>query len=111
MNTENTPAISHLRGIRSFVLRQGHLSAAQEKAVAQLLPIYGIPYQQQLIDLNEIFNRNAAKILEIGFGMGVATAEIAGRLPEKDFLAVEVHTPGVGNLLKLIEEQQLNIFA
>ena len=107
MNTENNQQISHLRGIRSFVLRQGHLSAAQEKAVAQLLPIYGIPYQQQLIDLNEIFNRNAAKILEIGFGMGVATAEIAQRLPEKDFIAVEVHTPGVGNLLKLIEEQQL----
>ncbi|MBR5940079.1 MAG: tRNA (guanosine(46)-N7)-methyltransferase TrmB [Neisseriaceae bacterium] len=108
MNTENTQPISHLRGIRSFVLRQGHLSPAQERAVAELLPIYGIPYQEKLIDLQDIFKRNNPKILEIGFGMGVATAEIAGRLPETDFIAVEVHTPGVGNLLKLIKEQELN---
>ena len=108
MNTENTQPISHLRGIRSFVLRQGHLSPAQERAVAELLPIYGIPYQEKLIDLQDIFKRNSSKILEIGFGMGVATAEIAGRLPETDFIAVEVHTPGVGNLLKLIKEQELN---
>ena len=108
MNTENTQPISHLRGIRSFVLRQGHLSPAQERAVAELLPIYGIPYQEKLIDLQDIFQRNSPKILEIGFGMGVATAEIAGRLPETDFIAVEVHTPGVGNLLKLIKEQELN---
>ena len=108
MNTENTQPISHLRGIRSFVLRQGHLSPAQERAVAELLPIYGIPYQEKLIDLQDIFKRNSPKILEIGFGMGVATAEIAGRLPETDFIAVEVHTPGVGNLLKLIKEQELN---
>ena len=108
MNTENTQPISHLRGIRSFVLRQGHLSPAQERAVAELLPIYGIPYQEKLIDLQDIFKRNSPKILEIGFGMGVATAEIAGRLPETDFIAVEVHTPGVGNLLKLIREQELN---
>ena len=108
MNTENTQPISHLRGIRSFVLRQGHLSPAQERAVAELLPIYGIPYQEKLIDLQDIFKRNSPKILEIGFGMGVATAQIAGRLPETDFIAVEVHTPGVGNLLKLIKEQELN---
>ena len=108
MNTENTQSISHLRGIRSFVLRQGHLSPAQERAVAELLPIYGIPYQEKLIDLQDIFKRNSPKILEIGFGMGVATAQIAGRLPETDFIAVEVHTPGVGNLLKLIKEQELN---
>ena len=108
MNTENTQPISHLRGIRSFVLRQGHLSPAQERAVAELLPIYGILYQEKLIDLQDIFKRNNPKILEIGFGMGTATAEIASRLPETDFIAVEVHTPGVGNLLKLIKEQELN---
>ena len=107
MNTENTQSISHLRGIRSFVLRQGHLSPAQERAVSELLPIYGIPYQEQIIDLQDIFKRNSPKILEIGFGMGTATAEIAMRLPEKDFIAVEVHTPGIGNLLKLIKEQEL----
>ena len=107
MNTENTQPISHLRGIRSFVLRQGHLSPAQERAVSELLPIYGIPYQEQIIDLQDIFKRNSPKILEIGFGMGTATAEIAMRLPETDFIAVEVHTPGIGNLLKLIKEQEL----
>ena len=61
-----------------------------------------------MIDLNEKFNRTSSKkILEIGFGMGETTAKIAQTLPDSDFLAVEVHTPGVGALLKLIEEQAL----
>lgn len=98
----------HQRTIKSFVLRQGHLSAAQERAITTLMPKWGVSYQDSHVDLNQVFNREAPKILEIGFGMGVATAEIAKNLPESDFLGVEVHGPGVGNLLKLIEESEIS---
>lgn len=96
------------RHIRSFVLRQGHLSVAQKRAVDELMPRYGIPYKSAPLDLDSAFGRSPPKILEIGFGMGTATAEIAQAHPENDYLALEVHTPGVGNLLKLIEERQIN---
>lgn len=95
------------RHIRSFVLRQGHLSAAQQRAVDDLMPRYGIPYTAAPLDLDAAFGRAAPKILEIGFGMGTATAEIAQAHPESDYLGLEVHTPGVGNLLKLVDAQQL----
>lgn len=98
----------HQRTIKSFVLRQGHLSAEQERAITTLIPKWGVSYQDSNVDLNQVFNREAPKILEIGFGMGVATAEIAKNLPESDFLGVEVHGPGVGNLLKLIEESEIS---
>jgi tRNA (guanine-N7-)-methyltransferase len=93
--------------IRSFVLRQGHLSPAQQRAVDTLMPRYGIPYENKMLDLNQAFGRRAPKILEIGFGMGDSTATIAQAHPENDYLCLEVHTPGVGNLLKLIESQQI----
>ena len=97
----------HKRSIRSFVLRQGHMTAAQQRAIDSLWPHFGADYQAEAVDLNALFGREAPKVLEIGFGMGTATAEIAKRLPEKDFLAIDVHGPGVGNLLKLVEEMQL----
>ena len=93
--------------IRSFVLRQGRVSPAQKRAVEMLLPVYGIRYDTTPLSLNNAFGRAAPKILEIGFGMGESTATIAQTHPENDYLALEVHTPGVGNLLKLIEAQQL----
>jgi tRNA (guanine-N7-)-methyltransferase len=96
------------RHIRSFVLRQGHLSTAQRRAVDTLLPRYGIPYVARPLDLQQAFGRSAPKILEIGFGMGDSTATIAAAHPEIDYLTLEVHTPGVGNLLKLIDTQVLN---
>ncbi len=96
------------RAIRSFVLRQGRLTIAQQRAVETLLPEFGIAYVPELIDLDKVFGRSAPKILEIGFGMGTATAEIARNHPENDYLGIEVHTPGVGNLLRLIEEQGLS---
>ncbi len=95
------------RAIRSFVLRQGRLTPAQQRAVETLLPLYGIPYAAKSLDLERAFGRAAPKILEIGFGMGTATAQIAAANPDKDYLGIEVHTPGVGNLLKLMEEQGL----
>src|SRR3989338_4329821 len=88
------------RHIRSYVLRQGRVSPAQQRAVETLLPRYGIPYATQPLNLNQAFGRDAPKILEIGFGMGDSTATIALAHPENDYLALEVHTPGVGNLLK-----------
>jgi tRNA (guanine-N7-)-methyltransferase len=95
------------RHIRSFVLRQGRVSTAQQRAIDTLLPRFGIPYNAQPLSLDQAFGRTAPKILEIGFGMGDSTATIARAHPENDYLALEVHTPGIGNLLKLIDEQQL----
>lgn len=99
---------AYQRHIRSFVLRQGHLTQAQQRAMDEGMPKWGINYQNAVLDLDQAFGRSAPKILEIGFGMGTATAEIAAGNPDKDYLAVEVHSPGVGNLLKLIDEQGLN---
>jgi tRNA (guanine-N7-)-methyltransferase len=92
------------RPIRSFVLRQGRMSVAQGRAHETLMPRFGIPYREEKLDLDQTFGRNAPKILEIGFGMGDSTAQIALDRPENDYLCIEVHTPGVGSLLKKIEE-------
>jgi tRNA (guanine-N7-)-methyltransferase len=93
--------------IRSFVLRQGRVSNAQRRAVETLLPRFGIAYAPALLDLNAAFGRPAPKILEIGFGMGETTAQIALAHPQNDYLGIEVHTPGVGSLLRLIEAHAL----
>ena len=93
--------------IRSFVTRAGRLSTAQGKAIEALGPQFCIPYAKAPLDFAQGFGRNAPTILEIGFGMGETTAKIAAGMPEKNFLGVEVHTPGVGSLLKLISEQGL----
>jgi len=95
------------RHIRSYVLRQGRVSPAQQRACETLLPRFGIAYTAHVLDLEQSFGRVAPKILEIGFGMGDSTAAIALSHPENDYLALEVHTPGVGNLLKLIDAQQI----
>jgi tRNA (guanine-N7-)-methyltransferase len=96
------------RHIRSFVLRAGRVSVAQQRAIDTWLPRYGIPYITRQLDLDQAFGRKAPKVFEIGFGMGDSTATIAAAHPEIDYLALEVHTPGVGNLLKLIDSEQLN---
>ncbi len=91
------------RPIRSFVLRQGRISAAQERAHQTLLPRYGIKYSASLINLSEVFERSAPTTLEIGFGMGETSAHIAHMHPQNNYLCVDVHTPGIGSLLKHIE--------
>lgn len=96
------------RPVRSFVLRQGRMSNAQNRAHETLMPQFGIPYRTEKLDLNQIFGRSVPKILEIGFGMGDSTAKIAQAHPENDYLCIEVHTPGVGSLLKQIGELGLN---
>jgi tRNA (guanine-N7-)-methyltransferase len=95
------------RSIRSYVLRQGRISNAQRRAHAELFPVFGVPFSPSALDLAGLFGRAAPKVLEIGFGMGETTAEIAQRLPERDYLGVEVHTPGVGSLLARIAELHL----
>lgn len=96
------------RSIRSFVLRQGRLTPAQQRAIDEGMPRFGIAYKPEVLDLNQVFGRaDSLKILEIGFGMGETTASIAQGQPERDFLGIEVHTPGVGSLLKHIGERGL----
>jgi tRNA (guanine-N7-)-methyltransferase len=89
------------------VLRQGRFSPAQQRAYETLLPRFGIPFSPVAIDLVHAFGRSGRKILEVGFGMGETTAAIAKTRPGDDFLAVEVHSPGVGALLRLIDEERL----
>jgi tRNA (guanine-N7-)-methyltransferase len=100
---ENTPeSVPYPRGIRSYVRRAGRTTVGQAKALEVLGPQFMLPYQTRHVDLAQAFGRVAPTILEIGFGMGEATAHIAGLMPENNFLCCEVHPPGVGALLKRI---------
>jgi tRNA (guanine-N7-)-methyltransferase len=101
------PAGAHLRTIRSFVRRTGRTTLGQAKAFADVGPQFLLPYAATPLDFEAVFQRGAPTILEIGFGMGEATAQIAALLPENNFLCCEVHTPGVGALLKRITEYGL----
>ncbi|MBV5287782.1 MAG: tRNA (guanosine(46)-N7)-methyltransferase TrmB [Methyloversatilis discipulorum] len=114
MNDDNTPDTSEgaddtrpQRHIRSYVLRQGRMSPAQVRNIEEGMPRWGIPHAPQAIDYAATFGRTAPVVLEIGFGMGFTTAEIAAARPDTDFIGIEVHGPGVGNMFKLIAEQQL----
>jgi tRNA (guanine-N7-)-methyltransferase len=91
------------RPVRSFVLRQGRMSPAQQRAVDELTPRLGIAFAHAPLDFARAFGRSAPVILEIGFGMGETTAAIAAAHPELDFLGIEVHAPGVGALLKRVD--------
>lgn len=111
MTEKSKPVLSdlpeHLRRIRSFVRREGRLTDAQSSAIAQSWPRWGVDFVPAMVDWNAIFGRVAPRFLEIGFGMGGATAEIARHHPGYDYIGIEVHRPGVGNLLKLIEQDRL----
>ena len=93
--------------IRSYVLRQGRFSPAQQRAYQELLPRFGIPYAPKALDLDAAFGRSAPRVVEVGFGMGETTARIAAENPGIDYLGIEVHSPGVGSLLKQVAEQAL----
>lgn len=97
----------HHRPIRSFVVRAGRMTAKQTRGLDEGFARHGLTYSPTLLDMNHAFGRLAPCVLEIGFGMGVTTAQIAASLPETNFLAVEVHPPGVGNLCNLLGEQKL----
>jgi len=89
--------------IRSYVLRQGRFSPAQQKAYSELLPRFGLPFAPGPLDFASVFGRTAPVVLEIGFGMGETTARIAAENPGVNYLGIEVHAPGVGSLLRQVE--------
>jgi len=89
--------------IRSYVLRQGRFSPAQQKAYAELLPRLRVSYSRNAIDFAKLFGRVAPVVVEIGFGMGETTARIAAENPGVDYLGIEVHAPGVGSLLRQVD--------
>jgi tRNA (guanine-N7-)-methyltransferase len=89
--------------VRTFKRRAGRVTATQQEALERLWPRLGMAVDGRPIDLRALFGRTAPVVLEIGFGMGEATAAMAAAQPELDVLAVDVHTPGHGNLLKLVE--------
>lgn len=91
------------RPIRSFVRREGRITDAQQRALAELLPRYGVPESDSLLDLQALFGRRAPLHVEIGFGNGEALATMAGAHPENDYIGIEVHRPGVGALLQRLE--------
>ncbi|MFC6276901.1 tRNA (guanosine(46)-N7)-methyltransferase TrmB [Psittacicella hinzii] len=97
------------RRIKSFVLRTGRITASQEQALSELFPLYGVtcPQPGQTLDLDSIFPKQQPVVIEIGFGMGTSLVQMAKENPHLNYLGIEVHTPGVGNALKLIAQEQL----
>jgi tRNA (guanine-N7-)-methyltransferase len=100
------PAV-HLRKIRSFVKRPGRTTVAQKRALEELLPRFGIAPGDERLDLPATFGRDAPRLLDIGFGDGEALVTSAANYPELDYLGVEVHEPGIGHLLLLLEKTRL----
>jgi tRNA (guanine-N7-)-methyltransferase len=94
--------------IRSYVLRQGRFSPGQQRAYEELLPSFGVPYAPGFLDFATVFGRTAPVVVEIGSGMGETTARIARENPGYDYLAIEVHAPGVGSLLKRLAEERIS---
>ncbi|NDY89975.1 tRNA (guanosine(46)-N7)-methyltransferase TrmB [Ideonella livida] len=98
----------HRRAVRSYVLRAGRMGTGQARALQDLGPRFLVPAEESLLDFPTLFGRQAPVIVEIGFGMGHATAEIAKARPDTDFIGIEVHVPGVGALLKRIGEEEIS---
>ncbi len=96
------------RRIRSFVLRAGRVTAAQERALADLWPAFGLDFDGRTLDLDGIFGRAAPRWLEIGFGTGEVIGALAQAHPENDYLGIEVHRSGVGRLLRRAREADLS---
>ncbi|MHB8624544.1 MAG: tRNA (guanosine(46)-N7)-methyltransferase TrmB [Sulfuricaulis sp.] len=104
MATVNRPP----RTIRSFVRREGRITAAQLRALQDWWPRYGIEAEAGPIEFSRVFGRTAPVILEIGFGNGEALADAASQRPEYNYLGIEVHRPGVGRLLRRLAAAELN---
>ncbi|WP_291992274.1 tRNA (guanosine(46)-N7)-methyltransferase TrmB [Candidatus Accumulibacter sp. ACC003] len=104
---ETESAAARSEHIRSFVRRQGRVSNAQQRYREAMMGSIGVPYVAARLDLDALFGRRAPQILEIGFGMGETSAAIAAAHPDNDYLGIEVHTPGVGSLCKLVAEMGL----
>jgi tRNA (guanine-N7-)-methyltransferase len=100
-------SVEHPRSIRSFVTRAGRITEAQQRALDELWPKYGVEYSPQPLDLTALFGRSAPRVVEIGFGNGENVAALAGAHPERDYLGIEVHRAGVGRLMLAAETAQL----
>ncbi len=96
--------IEHPRTIHSFVKREGRLTTSQLQAIENQWPHYGVAFSEQVIDLSVLFKRQTETILEIGFGNGDSLFQMAQQNPQKNFFGIEVHRPGVGHLLRLVEQ-------
>ena len=101
---ETTEEGKFMRRIRSFVRREGRLTKGQERALQELWPVMGVEYRDEMLDLNQLFGREAPVVLEIGFGMGKSLVEMAAAAPEKNFIGIEVHRPGVGACLSSAQD-------
>ena len=106
-NPERMARAAAPQRIRSYVMRAGRIGPGQQRALAELGPQFLLPFQPAVLDLAATFGRSAPCVLEIGFGMGDATAQVAAAMPGTDFIGIEVHPPGVGALLKRIGEDGL----
>lgn len=104
--TEQAEA-KHMRTIRSFVLRAGRMTEGQQRAMDEIWPKIGLELSGGMLNLAEVFGREAPVVLEIGFGMGDSLVEMAKDQPEKNYIGIEVHRPGVGRLLKNASDQGL----
>jgi len=104
---ENTASQKHSRQVKSYVLRAGRLTAAQKRSYESLSEKFIIPYEPKILDFAEIFGNNNPVVVEIGFGMGRATAIIANENPDINYLGLEIHKPGIGRLLWEIEHRPL----
>ncbi|MEA3405842.1 MAG: tRNA (guanosine(46)-N7)-methyltransferase TrmB [Pseudomonadota bacterium] len=107
---DNKPDVldENKRRIKSFVLRQGRMSQSQQRAMDNLWPKFGLEVENELLDLDQVFGRkDAPTIVEIGFGMGTSLVAMAEANPHQNYIGIEVHRPGVGALLKLVEEKGL----
>lgn len=103
MTEKNIP----LRTIKSFVIRAGRMTQGQKQAIETGWLDYGLELQQGLLDYTAIFNRSASTTLEIGFGMGQSLCTMAEQSQDQNFIGIEVHKPGVGALISLLQEKQL----
>lgn len=100
--------LTHARKIRSFVRRAGRVTPAQHRALTELLPRFGVPDEPTRIDFATLFGRTAPVVLDIGFGDGEALVTSAANYPHIDYLGIEVHEPGIGHLLLLLEKAGLS---
>ena len=101
--------VPHLRRIKSYVLREGRLTTGQERALRELWPVWGIEYADSLLDIDKTYGREGAPLtVEIGFGMGKSLVEMAQKAPERNFLGIEVHTPGIGACLADIRDKGIS---
>ncbi len=101
---ETTEEGKFMRRIRSFVRREGRLTKGQERALQELWPVMGVEFRDEMLDLAQLFGREAPVVLEIGFGMGKSLVEMAAAAPEKNFIGIEVHRPGVGACLSSAQD-------